>query len=92
MTSYIAANGQEFTDEMIDRWCASYESGEFPEGERTVGGVVMGRPPLSSEKTVAVTIKMPVGMKAALARKASKEGLTLSSYARSVLADDVLAG
>ena len=42
--SYVAANGQEFTDAMIDRWCDAYEQGEFPEGERTRGKVVMGRP------------------------------------------------
>ena len=35
--TYVAANGKEITNEMIDRWCESYENGEFPEGERTVG-------------------------------------------------------
>ena len=52
MSEYIAANGQVITDALIDQWCEAYERGEFPEGERTVGGVVMGRPPLSMEKTV----------------------------------------
>lgn len=72
MSSYIAANGQEITDALIDQWCEAYEQGEFPEGEHTVGGVVMVRPPLSMEKTVAFTIKMPVGMKAAIAKKRRK--------------------
>ena len=54
--TYIAANGQEITEEMIDRWCESYEKGEFPEGEHTVGSVVLGRPPLSSgEATVTLS-------------------------------------
>ena len=44
MSNYIAANGQEITETMIDRWCEAYEKGEFPEGEHTVGGVAMGRP------------------------------------------------
>lgn len=48
--SYIAANGQEITEAMIDSWCDAYERGEFPEGERTVGEVVMGRPPSVSRK------------------------------------------
>lgn len=48
--SWTAANGREITDEMIDRWRKSYEQGEFPEDERTVGGVIMGRPPLSTDK------------------------------------------
>ena len=39
--SYIAANGQEITEAMIGSWCDAYERGEFPEGERTVGEVVM---------------------------------------------------
>ena len=41
---WAAANGQEVTEEMVRRWCDAYERGEFPEGERTVGGVVHGRP------------------------------------------------
>lgn len=48
--SYMAANGQEITDEMIDTWCEAYERGEFPVGEHAVGEVIMGRPPLSAEK------------------------------------------
>ena len=48
--SYIATNGQEITEEMIETWCAAYEQGEFPEGEHTVGKIVVGRPPLSSEQ------------------------------------------
>lgn len=43
--TYTAANGQVVTDEMIDAWCESYERGEFPDGEHTVGGIVHGRPP-----------------------------------------------
>ena len=38
--TYTAANGQVVTDEMIDAWCESYERGEFPDGEHTVGGIV----------------------------------------------------
>jgi hypothetical protein len=89
--SYIAANGQEITEAMIEGWCEAYERGEFPEGERTVGGVVMGRPPLSADKTVTVTVKIPIGMKEALARKAQNQGVTMSAYVRSVLANDILA-
>lgn len=42
--TYTAANGQVVMDEMIDAWCESYERGEFPDGEHTVGGIVHGRP------------------------------------------------
>lgn len=87
-----AANGQEITETMIGEWCEAYERGEFPEGERTVGGPVNGRPSLSaSEETVVLNVKVPVGMKAALAAAAKRNGMTLSAYARSLLADAVLS-
>ncbi len=89
--TYLASNGQEITEEMIDRWCTAYEKGEFPEGEHTVGDVVHGRPPLSSEGSTVLSIKVPVGMKKALERKAKSEGTTASAYARSAIADKLLA-
>lgn len=90
MSSYVAANGQEITEAMLDRWCDAYEQGEFPAGERTVGKVVMGRPPLSSGETVTLGIKVPSGMRAALASKAKQKGVTMSAYARDVLARDLM--
>ena len=90
--TYVAANGMEFNDAMIDKWCEAYEQGEFPAGEHTVGGVVMGRPPLSvAEKSVTLTIKLPAGMKAAIQRKAAQEGVTASAYARDVLSASIVA-
>ncbi len=59
--TYTAANGQVVTDEMIDAWCESYEHGEFPDGEHTVGGIVHGRPPLSGEGTATLSVKIPLG-------------------------------
>ena len=46
---WAAANGQEITEEMVGRWCDAYERGEFPECERTVGGVVHGRPGIGAD-------------------------------------------
>lgn len=89
--SYTAANGMEITESMIERWCSAYEQGEFPEGERTVGSVVMGRPPMSADKTVTVGVKMPRGMKAALTSKAKARGMSMSNYVREVLANDLMA-
>lgn len=88
---YVAADGRRFTDEDVDRWCESYERGEFPEGERTVGRAVMGRPPLSGEGTATMSIKVPVGMKRAIERKARSEGVTTSAYARAALASSLSA-
>lgn len=88
---YVAANGQVITDEMINRWCESYEKGEFPEGEKTVGKVVYGRPPLSSEGTVTLSVKVPIGMKVAIEQKAKEEGVGTSAFVRSALAAKLLA-
>ena len=74
--AYTAANGQVVTDEMIDAWCESYERGEFPDGEHTVGGIVHGRPPLSGEGTATLSVKIPLGMKEAIRRRAAAEGMT----------------
>lgn len=41
--AYVTPDGRPITEGMIGRWCEAYERGEFPEGERSVGGVVMGR-------------------------------------------------
>jgi hypothetical protein len=88
--AYMAANGQEITEEMIDRWCDAYEKGEFPEGEHTVGAVVCGRPPLSYEGSSVLSVKIPIGMKRAIERKATSDGLSTSAYVRSVLVSDLV--
>lgn len=87
----VAANGQEITEEMIERWCEAYEHGEFPEGERSSGQVVLGRPPLSTEGTAVISIKVPVGMKVAVEHAAAEEGVSTSAYARAALADRLLS-
>ncbi|OUN45198.1 hypothetical protein B5G20_10020 [Collinsella sp. An7] len=89
--AYVAADGREITEEMIGRWCDAYERGEFPDGERTVGRVVYGRPPLSNEGTAVISIKVPVGMKKAIERKAKAAGVSTSAYARAALSDKLIA-
>lgn len=89
--AWVAPDGREIKDAMIDGWCEAYERGEFPEGERTVGKVVYGRPPLSSEGTAVISIKVPIGMKKAVEQRAKAEGVTTSAYARAAIADKLLA-
>ena len=90
--SYKASNGQEITEGMIDRWCESYEKGEFPDGENTVGSVVYGRPPLSEgEATVTLSVKVPAGLKEAIEQNAKAKGISPSAYVRSVLTESLLA-
>lgn len=88
---YKAIDGQEITEEMINNWCSSYDKGEFPEGEYTVGKVVMGRPPLSVEGTTTLTVKVPIGMKETLNNKAEEKGITTSTYVRSILTNEILS-
>lgn len=89
--TYRAANGQMITEDMIDTWCAAYEKGEFPKGEHTVGDVVRGRPPLSGDETVTLSVKVPMGMKEAIRKRAAEEGMTPSEYARLALSEKLLA-
>lgn len=89
--TYMTASGQVVTDEMIDAWCESYERGEFPDGEHTVGGIVHGRPPLSGEGTATLSVKIPLGMKEAIRRRAAAEGMTPSEFARAALSEKLLA-
>ena len=91
MAEYMAANGQTITDEMIDGWCEYYDKGDFPPGERTVGGVVRGRPSLSSSGTSTLNVKIPSGMKMAIEKKAAAEGLSLSAATRVALSNWLLA-
>lgn len=89
--SYKASNGQEITEDMIDCWCESYEKGEFPDGEHTVGSVVYGRPPLSEgEATVTLSVKVPAGLKEAIEQNAKAKGVSPSAYVRSVLTESLL--
>lgn len=88
--TYVAANGQELDGRTIDRWCEAYERGEFPEGEHTVGPVVEGRPPMTSDNSAVISIKVPKGMKIAAERNAKAAGMSLSAYVRSILAEGML--
>lgn len=87
---YQTPDGKSFSEADIARWCSHYERGEFPPGERSDGEVVYGRPPLSGEATVVLSIKVPAGMKRALQAKANAAGTSTSAYARAILADAAL--
>lgn len=87
---WVAPDGSEITEEMIARWCDAYEQGEFPEDERTVGGVVQGRPPLSADDTVTISLKVPAGMKRAIDGEAKRRGLSASAYMRGAIADSLM--
>ena len=60
---YKSADGKTYTDEDIEKWCESYELGEFPEGEFSTGEIVHGRPPRTGFEQTILTVKIPVGLK-----------------------------
>ena len=53
--------------------------------------IVYGRLPLSVDGTVTLSIKVPVAMKQAIASEAKRRGTSTSNYARTLLAEALLA-
>ena len=90
MSEYITKSGQVLTDETIDRMAEAYGRGEWPDGERNAGPAVRGRPPLSSDGSEVLSVKLAVGMKTGLQHLAAREGMSLSAYVRYVLARELI--
>lgn len=88
---YIAASGTEITKEMIDMWCEAYEKGELPEGDYFYGPVVYGMPPHSNEKSSALQVVIPEGMKKDIEKKAQSGGISINSFVLGLLMDGFLA-
>jgi len=86
MENIKAKNGQIITDEMIASWCADLDADQWPEGEHNIGPVITGRPPLSPDGAVVLSVKIPPAMKLAVEKKANTEGVSTSAMVRSLLA------
>lgn len=69
------------TKEELDKLAEQYESGNWPEG-RTV---LLGRPRISDEELVSVTIKLPKTQLEAIDCSAKNEGKSRSAYMRNLL-------
>ena len=91
MARFKAADGSIVTDEMIDGWCEALDRDEWPEGWKSRSEIDYGRPPLSVGGTVTLSIKIPVAMKQAIASEAKRRGTSTSNYARTLLAEALLA-
>lgn len=91
MARFKAADGSMVTDEMIDGWCEALDRDEWPEGWKSRSEIVYGRPPPSVGGTVTLSIKVPVAMKQAIASEAKRRGTSTSNYARTLLAEALLA-
>ena len=82
----IAENGVPVTEEMVEKWCSAYESGELPEGYMLDSEPTVGRPQLCDGGMESITIRIPVAQKKALQREAKNSGMNLSGYVRRILA------
>ncbi len=79
MAEWELPNGYILTDEEIERRAEEYESGTW-EGRLEL--IHQGRPPVSSEPLVPVTVKFPASMLARIDAKAKNR----SDYIRRVVA------
>ena len=69
------------TKEELDKLAEQYENGDWPEG-RTI---LLGRPRISDEELVSVTIKLPKSQLDAIDSGANQEGKSRSAYMRQLL-------
>lgn len=78
---YVAENGTELTDELLDDMAAEYENG----GWSGVGKVSAGRPRSFGEEMETVSFRVPKSRIAALERIASSRGETKSELFRDAI-------
>jgi hypothetical protein len=90
MDAIKTIDGQVVTDDLLGKWSAALDRDEWPEGEYSSGPVIIGRPPMSAEGSVVLSVKIPVAMKRAIEREAKSEGLSTSDYIRSLLASKLV--
>jgi hypothetical protein len=91
METIKTADGRIITKDKLDEWSSALDNDEWPRGWVNVGEVVHGRPPLSSEGSAVLSVKVPPGLKRALEREARNEGVSTSDYVRSLLADGLIS-
>lgn len=90
MSEYISPQGTRITDEMIEKWEAELESGEyFKKGEW--GPVTihrpLGRPRTFAEPLTSVTFRAPKSEVSKLKKTAKSQGLSVSQLLRKYIAD-----
>lgn len=69
------------TEQQLDKMAAPYEAGEWPEGTT----VVLGRPHISDEELVSVTIKLPRSQLEVIDGEAKRLGKSRSAQMRDLL-------
>jgi hypothetical protein len=84
---FKADNGFVITDDLVEKWAARYESGNYP---GTGAEIVVGRPRLAQERTLSVNFRLPESKLIALETLASKNGCNRSQVLRDAV-DDYLS-
>lgn len=79
--TYIADNGQELTDEMLNAMAEEYENGTW-EG---VGKASRGRPRLYDEDMETVSLRLPKSRVAAINAVSKRRGVSKSDFIRSAI-------
>jgi len=90
-STFKTADGHTISKAKLDEWSAALDSDNWPQGWVNVGEVIHGRPPLSAEGSVVLSVKVPPSMKRILEREAKTEGVTTSDFVRSLLADGLVS-
>lgn len=79
--TYVAENGIELTDELLDAMAAEYESGDWS----GVGKVSPGRPRAYGEEMATVSFRIPRSRVVAIEEVARKRGETKSDFFRNAI-------
>lgn len=92
MKKYRLKGGMTLTEADFEKLGAAAEKGEYP---GTPGAWVVrpqGRPTLSDEDLVSITIKVPRSQRAAIDAKAAERGETRSQFMREAVRDALAVG
>ena len=81
--TYKTQTGRALTDEDVERIAAEVETADYDIEELRARR--RGRPPLSSNPSEIVTVRIDRELRAALAARAEKDGTTVSSVHREAL-------
>lgn len=86
----IAENGQEVTQEMIDKWCSSYDEGNYFSKSETTEAVFFGVPN-GACRTRTISFKATETFEKALKARAQELGVSTSDLCRSAIAEALKA-
>ena len=75
----------------MDTWCESLDRDEWPSDWVNVGDVVHGKPPVKSDDSVVLSVKISVGMKRAIEIRVKNRGVSTSAAVRELLENGLLA-